>query len=734
MLIKQHQWVYISAVILVLCCTVLQLAQIRPIEHIQNIYFDQLQKMYPRPEKQPSQVVIIDIDEASLAHIGQWPWNRQIIAKLIDQLHQYQVAAIGLDIIFAEYDRTSPNRIAENIMDQNPDLANQLLLLPSNEQHMTDAMKKTPTVVAYSATQFDNNAPKPKSSVKAVIGPKPKRLDHRFAAVLTNVPEIDHAAKGHGIVSFAPEADGVIRRAPLVKHIDERFYPNLSLELIRVALKGHSLALKSHPDGIQGVVLQTSMGNIMIPTDNQGRIWIYYSKSRHAHSQSSIYISAKDILSGEANPDLLKRKLVLVGTSAIGLKDIRSTPITSHMPGVEVHANMIENMLEQLIDKQPFLQRENKSSVIEAMLTLALSFITLLICIKCRIIYQICWLFIPALGLMSYSISQFLTHRLLFDPITSLIIIGLCYTWVTLLNYLYEEREKKHVFDAFNHYLSPSMVTELSQSPDKLKLGGETKHMTILFCDIRNFTSISETFKDSPEQLTKLINQVLTPLTEIIHERQGTIDKYIGDCIMAFWNAPLTIEEPEKQALLAATAMLERIIQVNEDINAKLPDHKQVEIKIGIGINSGPCLVGNLGSEQRFDYSVLGDPVNLASRLESQCKAYGVELILGEDTAKKCSSSLLLLDWICVKGKKDSTAIYTSIPHISSDQHALHHNFLEHYKNMQWEEALSLLKQCREQFADKLALYHDMMQTRIHQFQKDPPKKPWDGAIRLTEK
>ena len=203
---------------------------------------------------------------------------------------------------------------------------------------------------------------------------------------------------------------------------------------------------------------------------------------------------------------------------------------------------------------------------------------------------------------------------------------------------------------------------------------------------------------------------------------------------MAFWNAPLTIEEPEKQALLAATAMLERIIQVNEDINAKLPGHKQVEIKIGIGINSGPCLVGNLGSEQRFDYSVLGDPVNLASRLESQCKAYGVELILGEDTAKKCSSSLLLLDWICVKGKKDSTAIYTSIPHISSDQHALHHNFLEHYKNMQWEEALSLLKQCREQFADKLALYHNMMQARIHQFQQDPPKKPWDGAIRLTEK
>lgn len=734
MLITQKSWVEWAAGLLVIVCTVLQLVQIDSMVNLQSKYFDTLQVLYPRASDN-HHVVVVDIDEKSLSEIGQWPWDRVTMSHLIDNLKSYQVPLVGFDILFSEYDRTSPNLIAKQLQDRYPALANDLEKIPTNESILAKSMMSMPTVTAQSSSHFPNQYPTPPSSIKAIIGEKPNQLLYYFPHLLSNVPEIDAAAKGIGFISLIPEHDGIIRRIVLVNYINDNFYPALSAEMIRVAFQGNSFVVKSNTQGIKSLIMQTPRGKAQIPTDNLGRVWVHYSRPDHTNTKNSIYISASDIINKTVKPELLKGKISIIGTSAIGLKDIRQTPNSVHLPGVEVHVNILENLINSLVYQKPLIHRPQILHLVEPIITLVFSLIILVFSQRKSVISQISLITILSGILLGYSQYAFVYQHILFDPTISIINITLIFSWITLAHYIYEEIEKKRIHDAFNQYLSPAMVKDLSSSKDKLKLGGEEKRMSIMLCDIKNFTGISEKTKSNPEELTTMINKILTPLTDIILSHNGTIDKYIGDCIMAFWNAPIDVEQHEQKAAQAAYDMQKAMPSINQSIKDTLETYGLSEIGIRVGINSGTCIVGNIGSNQRFDYSVLGDTVNLAARLESLGKTYQVDLLVSEYTYKLVDKdSLIELDRVCVKGKNEPVSIYTHVNDPSDSDRAIHQEFMTAYRSNQWEKALNIIQQASKIFNGEISGYYGYMEKRIQSFQSNPPDENWQGVFHLQNK
>ena len=355
-------------------------------------------------------------------------------------------------------------------------------------------------------------------------------------------------------------------------------------------------------------------------------------------------------------------------------------------------------------------------------------------------------LLVTVIGSAFYmSIKLFLDEKTLFDPTFAGASTFLIYFSNTFANYLRDANEKKQIRGAFSQYLSPALVEQLADDPEKLVLGGETKKMTFLFCDVRGFTTISEAFKSDPQGLTKLINRFLTPLTNEIIKKNGTIDKYMGDCIMAFWNAPIDVQEHEKISCDAALNMHKALKELNEIRETEASQEKKdfLELKIGIGLNTGGCVVGNMGSDQRFDYSVLGDAVNLASRLEGQSKGYGVKTVIGQETneAVKDSYATLQLDMLAVKGKKEAVSIFCllgdSIFKDTQDFKTLekkHKTILDLYFNQKWKEALEEIKIAKSLCKSLMSDYYDMMINRINDFQNAPPPKDWDGVFIATSK
>ena len=439
---------------------------------------------------------------------------------------------------------------------------------------------------------------------------------------------------------------------------ESSLYPAISIEALRVVQGAGTMFIKS--SGASGEtafgektgISSIKVGQIVVPTDANGRLWV-----RYAGHQPDRYIPAWKILDGSAEPSLVQDHIVLVGSSAAGLLDLRATPIDPVLPGVEVHAEIIEQILEQDFAGRPDWA---VGAEIIYMLAIGLSLVLLLPrfgALACAFAGS----FVVA-GAVGFSWYAYDVQRLLFDPVyPSVAVLGV-YLSSSLINFMCTEAEKRQVRGAFSQYLSPALVEQLAQNPDQLQLGGETKEMTFLFCDVRGFTAISETYKKNPQGLTLLINRFLTPLTDVILACEGTIDKYMGDCIMAFWNAPLDVSNHADHACESALSMFDEL----ELLNKQRSDEAEVEgreflpLNIGIGVNTGECGVGNMGSKQRFDYSVLGDAVNLASRLEGQSKTYGVRTVVGPETAAQADGrfATLELDLIAVKGKEEAVRIF----------------------------------------------------------------------------
>ena len=749
-------------------------------------YFDQLQKKYPRSTEGQTYSVIVDIDEKSLREIGQWPWPRTVLAELFEQSKKAGMLVLGLDVLFAEKDRTSPDLIAKDIEKRNPDVAKILNKLPSNESIAVEVMKEFPTVIGHSGLDVTGDAERSDikdTSVKVFLGKNknPKDWLVSYPGLLANVSEFEQAASGAGTVSVAEEPDGIIRRVPLISNGAGIVRPTLGLDMIRVAFQGNSVATRTGINGVEEIIIQTkAIGNAAIPTDENGRVWIYYGESDSAKKEKSrYYVSAVDIIKGRVGKDRLQGKLGILGTSATGLKDIRPTPVEDRMPGVEIHANLIDTVISAIlyytstknaekiyqqsikkgmseqdalteknkvkINGAPFLKSGANMKFYEALFTILLGFFITIFALRFGPVINISLLVIVVGTAFYISFKLFSEEMTLFDPTFAGFSTFVIYFGNTFANYLRDANEKKQIRGAFSQYLSPALVEQLAEDPDKLVLGGETKKMTFLFCDVRGFTTISESFKSDPQGLTKLINRFLTPLTNEIIGVNGTIDKYMGDCIMAFWNAPIDVDGHEKLACDATLKMHKAMAELNKtrEEEAKAENKKFLELKIGIGLNTGGCVVGNMGSDQRFDYSVLGDAVNLAARLEGQSKSYGVKTVIGPETydSVKETYATLQLDMIAVKGKKEAVTIFTLAGDLefknSTDfkkLDTLHKKILENYFGQKWEYCLSEMKSAKNLCNNLMSEYYDIMTERINEYKQKPPPKDWDGVYVATTK
>ena len=704
-----------------------------PFEELRLRTFDLFQTIAPRADG-PRPVVIVDIDEASLSAYGQWPWPRTLVADLLARLFEWKSTAVAFDVIFPEPDRTSPQEAMKYFSNIDEATRDRLLKLPSNDDVLAKAIGNGRVVLGQSGTRSINTFASevlPETGI-ATLGPDPGPYLIAFPNLLRNLPQLERASAGRGLFTIATERDGMVRRVPLVMKAEGKVVAALSVDLLRVASGAGGVLVRSDQSGVRSVVVS----NFEMPTDQNARVWIHFSP----HDMTR-YVSAKDVINGKASPEQFAGKLVLIGTSAIGLLDLKTTPVHSAMPGVEVHAQLLEAALSKSLLNAP------ASAMTFELLAAAVAGLTLIV--LAPMVSAIALFLMAALAgitILGGSWTLYSGYQTLIDPTFPLIAMLSVYTSVALVGYFREQSDRRRIRSAFSQYLSPSIVEQLANSPQKLVLGGEERNMTVLFSDVRGFTAISETFADDPQGLTALMNRFLTPLTNVIINRNGTIDKYMGDAIMAFWNAPLDDQIHELDACHAALDMIERVDSLNRERERESSEAGApfVPIKIGIGINTGHCVVGNMGSELRFQYTAMGDAVNLASRLEGQTALHGVPILIGSRTAEAVFAQLALLevDLIRVKGKTGPEVIYAVVGRTdvaeSSDFKSLADTWakmLVCYRKQDWSGVTEKLEQCRpaiEKFG--LGELRNLYKDRTDRFTKTPPPADWDGVFTAETK
>ncbi len=711
----------------------LRTADPAPVEEIRVRTFDFFQRIDPR-HKTARPVTIVDIDDKSLEKLGQWPWPRTRIADLVTELTRLGAVVIAFDAVFSEPDRLNPAYAADTFRHLDEETRVKLRALPSNDQIFADAIKASRVVLGESGlpeeiVALDKTLP---VTGIAMLGEQPQRFMFDFPGLLRNVPVLEHAAAGRGLFTIRPERDGIIRRVPMIMQAQGQTMPSLTFEILRVASGSGTILIKAEKAGIKSIGVK----GFQIPTDNNGQLWIHY-----AGNDASIYVPAINVLERNVAPDMIAGQLVLIGTSAVGLNDIKTTPVSHAMPGVEIHAQVLESALTGALISQPIygIAVEFATALLFGLLVIAIAPLfgpVTLVALGAAFAAAL-------LGTSAYFYTQ---HRLLIDFTYPLMSTTAIYLTLIFSSFVREQAQRRQIRSAFGQYLSPALVEQLAQSPEKLVLGGEEREMTIMFSDMRGFTSISETYKNDPQGLTALMNRFLTPLTNAILSRKGTIDKYMGDAIMAFWNAPLDDKDHELNACEAALDMLARVDELNQTRGqeAKEEGRPFIPLNIGVGLNTGICVVGNMGSDQRFDYSVFGDSVNLASRLEGQSKEYGFPIIVGSRTALavKDRFAILELDFIMVKGKKEPEVIYAIAGREDTAQSGrfqrlrnLTIEMLACYRGRDWDGALAAIERGRKtDEAGSLELLYNLYEARIRGYLENPPPQDWNGAFALLTK
>jgi len=704
-----------------------------PVEELRVRTFDTFQRIDPRV-KTARPVTIVDIDEASLAKLGQFPWPRTRIADLVTNLTKLGAVVIAFDIVFSEPDRLNPDVAADTFRNLDEETRSKLRALPSNDQVLADAMRRSRVVLGesglpYVISEFDKSLP---LTGLAMLGEEPQPFMFDWPGLLRNVPVLEAAAAGRGLFTIKPERDGIVRRVPMMMLAQGATMPSLSFEMLRVATGTDTIFIKSDQAGIKSIGVK----GFQIPTDSNGQLWIHF-----AHGDPSIVVSALDVLEGRVAPEKVKGQLVLIGTSATGLYDIKTTPVDPAMPGVEIHAQVIESALTRAVLSQP-----SYGIVVEFCAAIVLGILVIAFAPLFGPVTLVAVGALFATLLIGTSWYFYTQQRLLIDFTYPLLSTTSIYLTLIFSSFVREQAQRRQIRSAFGQYLSPALVEQLAQSPEKLVLGGEEREMTIMFSDMRGFTSISETYKNDPQGLTALMNRFLTPLTNAILYRKGTIDKYMGDAIMAFWNAPLDDNAHQLNACGAALDMLERVDALNQEreLEAKAADRPFIPLNVGVGLNTGTCVVGNMGSDMRFDYSVFGDSVNLASRLEGQSKEYGFPIIVGSKTALavKEKFAILELDFIMVKGKKEPEVIYAIAGREDTAQSGrfqrlrnLTIEMLACYRSRDWDGALAAIERGRRtDEARALELLYNLYEARIRGYQENPPPEDWSGAFALLTK
>jgi adenylate cyclase len=718
-----------------------------------DLAFDAYQRVKPRVPEPDMPVRIVDIDEASLAEYGQWPWPRTVVAELVNKLAAAGTAVVAFDVVFAEPDRSSLRILAKSLPEEmrDSDMRRMMEALPDNDEVLSEAMTQMPVVTGFGFdSKAQTGAPRRLWGVAHNAGEQDAKtlslLIDEFipqqSGKVRTIRVLEQSAKGNGSVTTEVEGS-IVRHVPMLFRLagqrDEDLYPALSIEALRVVQDASTYvvqwsgAQKMRSFGAHTGIGSIRVGKVSIDTDAHGRVVLYDS----GHSDAR-YVSAKDVMKGTVPPGKLDGNIVFVGTSAVGLKDLRNTPIEDSVPGVEVHAQLVEQMLTGV-----FLERPDYADGAEFLYLAAigLAFVLLLPRLSASSMALVAVAFI-GIGVVIPWLA-FAQARLLFDPIYPPVTLAAIYISGSALAFMRAERDRKEIRGAFSLYLPKDQVEAIARNPKLLELGGEMREITVMFTDVRGFTQISEQF--DPHGLTRFMNRFLTPMTDLIMGRRGTIDKYMGDAIMAFWNAPLPVEDHPMRASEAALDMQARLLTLNEEwrAEAEAAGNKHIQVNIGIGLNTGEATVGNFGSEQRLTYSCLGDEVNLASRLEGQCKTYGVPIIVGDNTAKQVPTfATLEIDMVMVKGKSEPERIHAMIGNATVAQQPefvtlvdRQSAFLVFYRTGGFAEALEVLDDC---VAAASALgwkqtYYEMMRARVDGLIDESPPD-WTGVYVAKEK
>ncbi|WP_425463631.1 CHASE2 domain-containing protein [Methylobacterium oryzihabitans] len=699
--------------------------------------FDAMQALAPRVPPAERPVAIVDVDEASLGEFGQWPWTRTRLAAICRALQEAGAALVAFDIVFSEPDRLSPPLLARTVPNLSEAARADLRAQPDSDAVFAAAIGRMPVVLGQTATTtpvaWTGDGPPPQTGT-AVVGthPDPETALVAFPGLVRNLPVLERAAAGRGVFTISPERDGVVRRVPLVLRAGGTVVPTLALDILRVATGADTLLIRTDEAG----VVSLRLPDLTVPTDPRGQIWV-----RFGPHDPGLYVSARDVLNGTVPPGRFRDRIVLVGTSSVGLLDNRTTPLDRAMPGVEVHAQLLENLLTGTTLTVP-----NEAVLIAVGATAAASLAIILVAPILGALGLLLFGAVVAALFVVASWHLFSGHGILFDATYPLLATSLVYLTLVFTNYFREQAGRRRIRLAFGRYLSPDLVEQLALSPEPLRLGGVEQRLTIMFSDVRGFTTIAEFYKTDPAGLTALMNRFLTPLTNAILDRKGTIDKYMGDAIMAFWNAPLPNAEHEAHAAAAALDMLARMDALNaaRRTEAESGGHPVLPLDVGIGINTGDCVVGNMGSDLRFDYSVLGDPVNVASRLEGQSKFYGVKIVLGEPTAQAIRDRfpVLEIDLLQVKGKTEPVALFTLVGDEAFRRSerfgqlaARHAGMIAAYRARHWDETEAAAQACRAlavglRIDGLYALYAE----RAEAFRREPPPEGWNGVTVATTK
>ena len=679
-----------------------------PVQLLRLQAFDQLQRAAPRRQDQP-EVLVVDIDDQSLAELGQWPWPRTTVAALIDRLAEAGARVIAFDVVFAEADRLSPDQLLAALPPLAPELRQALAAgLPDNDAILARSIAAVPVVLAMApSAQPSRGEPPGRPGSVAQLGGDAERFVLHYRGLVSTLPVLAEGAAGLGHVGIAPEVDNVARRVPLLIDVNGRLVPSLALEVLRVMAGARTVLAQVDEAGI----VRIGVRDLSIQTDRNGLAWVHY-----APPATGRYLSARDVLAGRVPRERLAGRVVLVGTSAAALGDIKPTPLGMLVPGVEVHAQL----LETVFDGRP-LVAPNYALGAELVLTFAtgallIGLMPLLGALPALVLGAA---LAAALGAGSWYL--FVGHAILLD-VSFAALSGLAvYGVLVFAKYVREEGARKSIRAAFGQYLSNDLVDRLVRNPERLRLGGEMRVATVMFVDVRGFTQIAENL--DAETLTTLINRILTRITGEVLRYRGTIDKYIGDAAMAFWNAPLDDPAHAPHACAAALAVVEGIAALDAELRREGQGGEAAPpIRVGIGLNTGMCCVGNIGSTQRFNYSVIGDPVNIAARLEEQTKLFGCPILIGEDTAKAAGGfAMLELDELRVRGKAMTTRVLALLgdERMAADAGfrvlaECHRAMLEAVRHGAPEEARELLARCRRlQGSQPLTQAYDLYEARL---------------------
>ncbi|MGZ3236819.1 MAG: CHASE2 domain-containing protein [Burkholderiaceae bacterium] len=742
------RWSLCLLLTLLACTQVFRERPIALVDRIELYLYDT--RMNMMPATLDDRIVIVDIDEKSLSEIGRWPWGRDVIAALVDKLaDRYQAKSIGFDVMFSEPDTSSGyaklEALANHELKNIPNIGERIHALKSTldfDGRLAKSLKSRPVVLGYafSGQQKKGMLPAPAFSVADLEG---RNLYTQAATgYIANLESLQRAANTGGFINATDfDADGVLRSTPLLMQMGDNFYESLALATARVALgaaKIHPMLLRDsnlteaqlrESGALDSLSLDTPVQPRSIPIDLGLTTKIQFRGHGGPDGGAFRYVSAADIIKGRLPPAELSHKIFLIGTTASGLYDLRSTPVNPAYPGVEVHANIIASILDDQFKQQP-----SYSVGVDLAQIVLLGILLTVVLSKLTPLFSILFTLGTTIAVAGFNFWMYQVHNSILPMATVLLLILALFMLNIAWGYWFEFRKGRALANRFSEYVAPELVAQMAENPETYTMEGELKELTIMFADVRDFTTISESLE--PNELREFINIYLTAMSENIRDsHQGTLDKYIGDCVMAFWGAPVSFPDHATRAVASALLMQQTAAKLNLEFLAR----SWPPLKIGIGLNTGPVRVGDMGSKIRRAYTVMGDAVNLSSRLEGITKIYGVGIVVGEAT--KAAAPIYTfreLDRVRVKGKNEPVAIFEPIAlnaELTASQRAALTQWqkaLDLFRAQEWDQAEEIIRGLQKM--NPQDVLYKLYLDNIAEFKKQGPGMDWDGVTTYKTK